>query len=157
MENAAAVWRRGFSALDPPRSGARATPIRSNAGTRIGVGWMSLPFRRCAPRYRRAMRRSQSNPGQGSARAQARPRKAANRAGRHRACSWPGHAQATVHRKMNRWLPDRWSAAQTDRRMQASLRRLYSLDLELYVSIDTQPVRSEEHTSELQTPDHLVC
>src|SRR5215216_5037788 len=31
------------------------------------------------------------------------------------------------------------------------------LNLPAYVPVDTFPVRSEEHTSELQSPDHLVC
>src|SRR5260363_464133 len=61
-----------------------------------------------------------------------------NSGGRSRQCTLP-HPNRSILRRLNRRRPPDGLRRKTDRR------------------ILRHPFRSEEHTSELQSPDHLVC
>src|SRR5207244_12854229 len=75
-----------------------------------------------------------------------------------RSSDLPPPGERLLHRARGRHPPARPRAVRAEERRRLSRRPRQSRQLRQRRAFRAQPaVRSEEHTSELQSPDHLVC
>src|SRR5258708_14180912 len=65
------------------------------------------------------------------------------------------HITAKKHFQLPRWLKEHLQHAES--RLNSATEELGSRSIEELLSHFDSQCRSEEHTSELQSPDHLVC